>query len=176
MTLPDFGAFPLARKSRPFDAFQVGQELVHHWGRTVTDGDNALFSTATCNWNPMHLNVEFARFHGHPTVVVNSMLVLSLAVGLSVEDLSESGGAFLGIDNCSFHRPMYPGDTMTARSTVVSKRLSETRPQNGIVTWHTEGRNQHDELLVEFDRTNLIARTWDDVVSLETRDRTISVG
>ncbi len=62
LTLPDFGAFPLARRRRPFDAFQVGQELVHHWGRTVTDGDNALFSTATCNWNPMHLNVEFRAF------------------------------------------------------------------------------------------------------------------
>ena len=69
----DFDSFPLARKGRGFQDVQEGQELVHHGGRTLTEGDNALFSTATCNWNPMHLNVEFARAHGHPDVVVNPM-------------------------------------------------------------------------------------------------------
>ena len=70
---PDLDSFPVVRKGNSFEDFTVGQELVHHWGRTITDGDNALFSTAMCNWNPMHLNAEFARAHGHPDVVVNPM-------------------------------------------------------------------------------------------------------
>ena len=57
----DPGAFPLMAKGRLYEDFTVGQVLVHHWGRTLTAGDNALFSTATCNWNPMHLNAEYAR-------------------------------------------------------------------------------------------------------------------
>ena len=66
------------------------------------------------------------------------MLVLCTVVGMSVEDLSEYGGAFLGVEDCTFHRPVYPGDTLTARSTVAAARPSNSRP-GGIVTWHTEG-------------------------------------
>jgi itaconyl-CoA hydratase len=158
MGQPDFSTFPLASKGRSFEGFSTGDHFDHHWGRTVTDGDNALFSTATCNWNPMHLNAEYARAHGHPDVVVNPMLVLCTVVGLSVEDLSEVGGPFLGMEECSFHRPVHPGDTLTARSTVVESRTSESRPNAGIVTWHTEAFNQRGELVVDFRRTNLVAK------------------
>jgi itaconyl-CoA hydratase len=150
--------FPLARKGRKFEDFVVGQVLDHHWGRTITEGDNALFSTAMCNWNPMHLNAEFARSHGHPDVVVNPMLVLCTVVGLSVEDLSEAGGPFLGVDDCTFGVPVYPGDTVTARSTVVDSRESVSRPDSGIVSWRTEGFNQRKETVVEFVRTNLVVK------------------
>ena len=86
------------------------------------------------------------------------MLVLCTVVGLSVEDLSEAGGPFLGVDECAFHRPVYPGDTLSASSTVVSARESESRPQFGIVTWRTEGRNQRGELVVDYRRSNLVAK------------------
>jgi itaconyl-CoA hydratase len=155
---PDFAQFPLVRKGTPFEGFEDGAVFVHHWGRTLTEGDNAVFSTATCNWNPMHLNVEYARGHGHPDVVLNPMLVLCTVVGLSVEDLSEAGGPFLGMEDCTFHRPVYPGDTLTARSTVVEARESESRPNVGIVTWHTEAHNQRGELVVDYRRTNLVAK------------------
>jgi itaconyl-CoA hydratase len=151
-------SFPLMAKGRHYEDFAVGQVFVHHWGRTLTDGDNALFSTATCNWNPMHLNAEYARSHGHPDVVVNPMLVLCTVVGLSVEDLSEAGGAFLGLEDCCFHRPVHPGDTLTATSVVVEARESASRPDAGVVTWRTEGRNQRDEVVVEYVRTNLVAK------------------
>jgi len=165
MAQPDFATFPLARKGRSFEGFEPGREFRHHWGRTLTDGDNALFSTATCNWNPMHLNAEYARAHGHPDVVVNPMLVLCTVVGLSVEDLSEAGGPFLGMEDCTFHRPVHPGDTLTARSAVVEARTSGSRPNTGIVTWHTEAFNQRGELVVDFRRTNLVAKR-----KVETKD------
>ena len=155
---PDFNSFPLAAKGNQFEDFHEGQVLAHHWGRTITEGDNAVFSTATCNWNPMHLNVEFAKAHGHRNVVVNPMLVLCTVVGLSVQDLSEVGGPFLGIEDCTFHRPVHPEDTLTASSTVVERRESESRPTVGIVTWHTEARNQHGDLVVDYRRTNLVAK------------------
>lgn len=157
MTDPDFDSFPLAAKGRGYEDFSVGQKIAHHWGRTITAGDNALFSTATCAWVPLYLNAEYARSEGHPDVVVNPMLVLCTAVGLSVEDLSEAGGPFLGIDDCSFGVPMHPGDTLVARSEVVAKRTSASRPDVGIVTWHTEAHNQRGELVVELNRTNLVA-------------------
>ena len=143
---------------RLFQDFEVGQVIEHHWGRTLTDGDNSLFSTATCHWNPMYLNSAFAQAHGHPAAVMNPMLVLCTAVGLSVEDLSEAGGPFLGVDGCRFHAPVFAGDTLTATSTVVDMRESASRPGTGIVTWHTEARNQRGELVVDYQRTNLVAK------------------
>ena len=106
----------------------------------------------------MHLNVEYAKAHGHPDVVVNPMLVLCTVVGLSVEDLSEAGGPFLGVEDCTFHRPLHPGDTVTARSTVVDTRVSESRKGVGIVTWHTEAFNQHGDMVLDYRRTNLVSK------------------
>ena len=158
MTPPDFSTFELAPKGHQFEDFTEGQVFEHHWGRTLTESDNTSFSTSMANWNPMHLNAEFARAHGHPDVVVNPMLVLCTVVGLSVEDLSEGGGPFLGITDCRFHRPVHPGDTLSARSTVISTRTSESRPGTGIVTWRTEATNQRDELVVTYQRTNLVRK------------------
>jgi len=158
MTDFDPSSFPVWRRGNQYQDFEPGQQWQHHWGRTLTHGDNAIFTTATCNWNPMHTNVEFARAHGHPDVVVNPMLVLCTVLGLSVEDLSEAGGPFLGVNECRFHQPVYPGDTITASSEVVETRESASRPRDGIVTWHTEARNQRGELVLDFRRTNLVAK------------------
>jgi acyl dehydratase len=154
----DPGTFRLVRRGRGFEDFRVGQHFQHHWGRTLTNADNAIFTTTTLSYNPLYFNAEYARAAGHPGVVINPMLVLCTIVGLSVEDLSEAGGPFLGVDELTFHRPVYPDDTLTARSTVMATRESESRPGFGIVTWHTEGRNQRDELVVDYTRSNLVTK------------------
>ena len=154
----DPATFTTLRKGRPLDEFEVGRSFEHHWGRTLTDADNTLFTTATLAYNPLYFNAEYARSQGHPGVVVNPMLVLCTVVGLSVEDLSEAGGPFLGIDELTFHKPVYPGDTLSTSSSVVSVRESQSRPGFGIVTWHTEGRNQRGDLVLDYKRSNLVSK------------------
>jgi itaconyl-CoA hydratase len=143
-------------KGNHYEDFEPGRVFEHHWGRTVNEGDNSLFTTLTLGYNPLYFNAEYARAHGHHATVVNPMLVFLVVFGLSVEDLSEAGGLFLGVDNLTFHRPVYPGETLVARSTVVDRRESSSRPTSGIVTWHTEGLNERDELVVDFRRTNMV--------------------
>jgi acyl dehydratase len=145
-------------KGNFYDDFHVGQVFEHHWGRTINEGDNSLFSAATMSYNPMYFNAEVARAHGHPGTVVNPMLVFLTVFGLSVEDLSEAGGLFLGVENLTFHRSVYPTDTLYARSTVLEVRESTSRPDSGIVSWHTEGFDQQGRLVIDFRRTNLIPR------------------
>lgn len=158
MTVFDASGFELQVKGNKLEDFEPGRTFTHHWGRTFTHGDSALFTTAMCDWNPLYGNVEHARSHGHPDVLVNPMQVLCTVVGLSVEDLSEAGGPFLGIEDCTFHRPVHPGDTLTARSTVLDARPSGSRPDAGIVTWHTEGHNQRGQLVIDLVRSNIVAR------------------
>lgn len=146
------------RKGHQFEDFSLGQVFEHHWGRTINEGDNSLFTTLTLSYNPLYFNTEYAKHLGHPGTVVNPMLSFLTVFGLSVEDLSEAGGLFLGVDDLTFHRTVYPGDTLVARSTVTDMRESESRPEQGIVTWHTEGLNQRRELVIDFHRTNLVVK------------------
>lgn len=158
MADPDFDAFEPIAKGHSFEQFETGQVFEHHWGRTLSEADNTLFTTATLAYNPIYFNAEYARALDYRGAVVNPMLVLCTAVGMSVEDLSEAGGPFLGVNQIRFLRPVYPGDTLSARSTVVDKRESGSRPDFGIVTWETEASNQDGEVVLHYRRTNLVAK------------------
>ena len=91
-------------KGNHYEDFELGHVYQHHWGRTLNDGDNSLFSTLTLSFNPLYFNAGYAHAHGHGGVVLNPMLVFLTVFGLSVEDLSEAGGLFLGVDDLKFHR------------------------------------------------------------------------
>lgn len=145
-------------KGHQYEEFSPGQVFHHHWGRTINEGDNSLFSSLTLSYNPLYFNVEYAKAHGHGNIVVNPLLVFLTVFGLSVEDLSEAGGLFLGVEDLTYHLPVYPGETLTASSEVVDMRESQSRPSDGIVTWHTRGYNAKDELVIDFRRTNLVAK------------------
>ena len=155
---PDFSAFPLRPKGRRFEDFTDGQVFEHHWGRTLGEADGTLFSTLALRFTPLYFNAEYARAHDHPGTLIDPLMALCTVVGLSVEDLSEAGGPFLGVNHVEFHQPIYPGDTLTASSTVVGLRESVKRPRFGIVTWRTEGRNQAGAVVLSYERTNLIAK------------------
>ncbi|MFK0111970.1 MaoC family dehydratase [Streptomyces sp. NPDC091217] len=146
-------------KGRCFEDFHHGQAFEHHWGRTLTEADSVLFTTLTLSYNPIYFNKESAHGAGHKDLIVHPNLVFLTVFGLSVEDLSESGGPFLGVENLTFHRPVLVGETIRARSHVRSARRSDSRPGAGIVGWHTEGLID-DEVVVDFLRTNFV-RTSD---------------
>ena len=148
----------LIPKGNRYEDMTVGKVFEHHWGRTITDGDNAAFTTQTLSFCPLYFNKEYAKSMGHPSTVVNPMLVFNTVFGLSVEDLSEGGGPFLGVDDCQFLKPVYPGDTLVAKSTVEEARTSKGQPAFGIVRWHTEGFNQNEEKVISFNRTNLVRK------------------
>ncbi|WP_199434787.1 MaoC family dehydratase [Qaidamihabitans albus] len=151
--------FPLWPKASFFEEFEPGQTFDHHWGRTLTESDAVAFNSLTLGYNPLYVNDEYAREIGHPRSPVNPYLAFLTVLGLSVEDTSEkNGGAFLSVEYVSFLEPVYPGDTITAHTTVHQVRESKSRPMNGIVTWHTHGRNQHGTRVLEFSRTNLVQR------------------
>lgn len=146
----------LRPRGHRYEDFEVGQKFVHHWGRTVTEADNTLFSTLTLHYNPQYTSLACAEAHGHPTTPVNPLLVFNTVFGLTVEDLSEGGGPFLGVDELSYLKVVYPGETLFARSEVIGKRLASNRPGYGIVTWHTRGANQRGEEVITYKRSNLV--------------------
>jgi acyl dehydratase len=145
-------------KGNRFEDMIEGRVFEHHWGRTITAGDNAAFTTQTLSFCPLYFNEPYAQSLGHPRTLVNPLLVFNTVFGLSVEDLSEGGGPFLGVDECQFVMPVYIGDTLTARSTVLATRESTSQKGFGIVTWHSEGFNGENAKVIEFNRTNLVRK------------------
>lgn len=139
-----------------YEDFEPGRQFTHHWGRTLTEADNTLFSVLTLHYNPQYTNVSMAEAAGHARIPANPLLVFNTVFGLSVEDLSEGGGPFLGVDELSYLAPVYPGDTLYASSQVVARRPASNRRGYGIVTWHTRGTNQRGEAVIEFKRSNLV--------------------
>jgi itaconyl-CoA hydratase len=152
---PDLASARVWRRGRSYADFRVGDEYEHHWGRTITESDAVWFATQTLAHNPLFVNVVAARAAGHDELVVSPYLVLAVVVGLSVEDLSELSEAFLGLSRVAFETPVHIGDTLYARSSVLDVRASQSRPGLGIVTWRTEGRDQHGRHVVALERSNL---------------------
>jgi|TARA_B110000977_G_scaffold47974_1_gene65194 acyl dehydratase len=158
MSEPDFSTFPLWERGNQFEDFEVDQVFEHHWGRTLTAGDAMLFSSIALRYCPLYVNAEYAKSEGHRDMVVDPMLVLATVIGLSVEDLSEVGGPFLGVNGVEFGAYVYPNDTITCVSEVIDKRESASRPDTGIVTWSTSAKNQSGDVVVKYQRTNLVAK------------------
>ena len=146
----------LRKRGQGYHDFVVGEEIHHHWGRTITEADTIQFSHLTLSYNPLYFNQEYAKAHGHPSIVVNPQLVFNVILGLSVEVCSEGlGGPFLGVYDLKFLEPVYPGDTLTAVSKTEAKRESKSSAGRGVVTWFNEGFNQHGRKVIEFRRSNL---------------------
>lgn len=138
-----------------YEDFEIGQGFAHHWGKTFTAHDGSWYSTMTMQYNPLYHDQTYAQQLGYASIPVHPLYVFTTALGLSVEDLSEAGGPFLGVDDLKFHRPVYAGDTIRARSVVLECRTSASRPGWGIVEWKTSAENQKGELVLEFRRRNL---------------------
>ena len=141
---------------RYFDDFVEGDVYEHRPGKTVTEADNHLFTLLTLNTHPLHFDAEYGRATEFGQNLVVSTYTLSLLIGMSVSDVSQKTIANLGMDEVKFTSPVLAGDTLYAESEVLEKRVSKSRPGQGIVTIRTLGRNQRDEVVCSFKRTMLI--------------------
>jgi acyl dehydratase len=141
---------------RVFEDFEVGDIYEHPLGRTVTQADNIWFTCVTMNTNPIHFDSEYASRTEFKRPLVNSCFTLALVTGQSVIDLTVNAVANLGWDEVRLPNPLFEGDTVYARSEVLSVRESKSRPKVGVVTVKTSGLNQHGATVIEFTRTFMI--------------------
>jgi acyl dehydratase len=145
---------------RWFEELEVGDVIPHALTRTVTEGDNVVFSTMTMNPARLHLDADYAEHEtefGRP--LVNSMLTLGLLVGMSVLETTHGTTiANLGFQEVAFPAPVFTGDTLHAETEVIAARASGSRPNAGIVTFEHRAFNQRDELVCRATRDALMRR------------------
>lgn len=141
-----------------FAQFNPGREIVHRMSRTLFASESALFSVRFHHHNPIYLDDRVAQLAGHPGIVINPYYVFNLVLGISVQDLTEHGGPFLGAEHVEFLEDLHDGDSVCAASVVVARRASQSRPGWGIVTWRTEGVSPAfgGQPVIRYTRSNLI--------------------
>lgn len=143
-----------------FDDFEAGQTFDHAIRRTVTEMDNVMFSALTHNPQPLHIDRHFAETQtefGKP--LVNSIFTLGLMIGISVNETTLGTTiANLGMTEVRFPHPLFHGDTVNVKTTVVSKRQSKSRPEAGIVEFLHEAFNQDGELVATCNRQAFMRR------------------
>jgi acyl dehydratase len=140
-----------------FEEFDLGAVYLHRPGRTVTEADNVLFSTLTMNPQALHLDAAFAAEQPFGQRLVNSMFTLATIVGSSVAQLTQGTiVANLGFEKVEFPHPLFHGDTLYSETIVTAKRLSGSRPGQGIVTLEHTGRNQSGVVVATAVRSTLV--------------------
>ena len=141
---------------RYYEDFEVGHVYEHRPGRTISETDNTWFTLLTMNTHPAHFDHEFATKTEFGKPLVASPLTVAIMTGQSVSDVSQKAVANLGWKDIRLTAPVFAGDTLYSETEVLEKRQSEKRPQQGIVTIRTVGKNQDGTVVCTFDRVMLI--------------------
>ena len=143
---------------RYLEEFEVGDVYKHWPAKTVTESDDHLFCLITMNHHPLHINDVYAAQSQQGRNVVVGPLVYSLALGMSVGDVSGKAIANLATEELTHPAPVFHGDTLFVESEVLDVRPSESKPDRGVVKVRTDVYNQEGTLVATFKRAVLVPR------------------
>ncbi len=141
-----------------YEDFVVGAEIKHALSKTIFESDNNFFSLLTMNHHPVHTNADYAARNQHGKILVVGTLVFSLAVGMTVPDISGKAIANLGYEDIRHLAPMFIGDTLYVKTKILDKRESKSKPDRGIVYVETIGYNQNAVDVISFRRNVLVKK------------------
>ena len=141
-----------------YEDFIVGEVVNHELSKTIFESDNNFFSLLTMNNHPVHTNIDYARHNQHGRILVVGTLVFSLAVGITVPDISGKAIANLGYEDIKHLNPVFLNDTIYVRTKVLSKRESKSKNDRGIVYVESIAYNQDGIDVLSFRRHVLVKK------------------
>lgn len=141
-----------------YEDFTVGGEIKHSLSKTIFECDNNFFSLLTMNHHPVHTNVDYASKNQHGRILVVGTLVFSLAVGITVPDISGKAIANLGYEEVKHINPVFINDTIYVRTKILEKRESKSKKDRGIIYAESIAYNQNGQDVLSFRRHVLVKR------------------
>ena len=132
--------------------FKIGSVLRHKVGKTVSEGLVNAFTEFSMTTNPLHKNRRYAQLYGYRDMILPPGLVMAVVFSQSVEDISENARANLEYVDMRFGAPVCAGDTLQSTSIVLGVTPSSKDKSLGVVHVQTTGRNQHDEVVLTYER------------------------
>jgi acyl dehydratase len=149
-----------------FEDFALG-DVVESSTVTITEAHVVGWASLTGDWHPLHMDAVYARDDGpFGQRVAHGPLVFAMSVGLveRANILGRSVVAWLGTDELRATQPVFIGDTLRVRVTVLETRLSRSQPTRGIVGFRYETLNQRDESVMAC-KYNVMIRTRSEATS-----------
>ena len=140
-----------------FEDFRLGQVIEHATPRTMTTGDAALYVALYGTRFAVQSSNAFAQAIGYPRAPIDDFLVFHIVLGKTVPDISVNAIANLGYADCRFLAPVYPGDTLSARSEVIGLRENSNR-KSGIVYVRSTGLRSDGTAVLEYIRWVMVRK------------------
>ena len=140
-----------------FEDFSVGMEIVHATPRTVTEGEVAMYTALFGGRFAVQSSDPFAASVGLGGAPVDSLLAFHVVFGKTVPDISLNAIANLGYANGRFGVPVYPGDTLSTRSTVIGKKENRNG-KAGVVYVRSIGVNQVGDQVLDYVRWVMVRK------------------
>ncbi len=137
-----------------FDDLEIGQEWISS-GRTVTEADIVHFAGFSGDFNPIHIDAEFAKTTPFRRPIAHGFAVFSMGSGLGVMTPQVRTIAMLRVKFWNFILPVFAGDTIKMKSRVIEKTL-RGRGKRGEVVWHRSICNQEGKTVQEGEVVLLI--------------------
>ena len=140
-----------------FEDFFLGQVIEHATPRSVTAGDQALYTSLYGSRFALQSSDEFARALGLPAAPLDDLLVFHVVFGKTVPDVSLNAIANLGYADGKFGVPVYPGDTLSSRSEVIGLKQN-SNGKTGTLYVRSTGRNQRGEMVLDYCRWVMVRK------------------
>ncbi|MBL4915651.1 MaoC family dehydratase [Szabonella alba] len=142
---------------RFFEDYRLGQSIDHAVPRTVGAGERALYHALYPARHALQSSDEFARACGLPASPLDDLLAFHTVFGKTVPDISLNAVANLGYAEGRWLAPLWPGDTIRARSTVIGLK-ENSNGASGVVWVRTTGLNQRDERVLDYVRWVMVRK------------------
>ena len=146
----------MVKVGRFFEDFKEGEEFESP-ARTVTEADIVNFAGISGDFNPLHVDEQFAKKTKFGRRIAHGVLTFAIMTGLwgRTGFLEGTAEAFYGVDRLRFTRPVFIGDTIKVKVKVVSM---EDRGETGLITFHNEVVNQRGEVVMVCDAKILLKK------------------
>lgn len=134
-----------------YDDFTVGEQIVSARSQTMT-AEAIIDFAREFDPQPQHVDPDAARHTQFGELVASGWHTGGVSVRLKLETkLGQvvGGLAGLGLETIRWPQPVRPGDALSVRVTILEKRDSISRPEQGIVRYRVETLNQQGALVME---------------------------
>lgn len=140
-----------------FEQFTLGDERLSP-ARTITEADIVVHAGHTGDFFPHHVDAEFAKKTQFGQRIAHGTMIFSMGIGLAATEINPVSFSY-GHDRLRFVRPVFIGDTIKTRVTIVGKADDPRRPELGRVTERCEVLNQHGETVLVSDHIRIVEKS-----------------
>jgi 3-hydroxybutyryl-CoA dehydratase len=129
-----------------FEDIDIGRTWISP-RRTITEADVINFATMTGDFNPLHVDYEYAARSHYRRPVAHGLLGMSWVAGLGSHAPNVNTLAFTAVRDWQFTRPLFFGDTVFVETKALEK--IEAGRRAGRVVWQRKLINQSDQVVQE---------------------------